>query len=106
MKQKLDSDVGRPVYKMRKAIVERYSDRPGNAGDSGVSVFRGLENVRAEWQLVCLTTHPEVVPVRRRIQATGGLNRSQGDPGNTESADENTYRAQWGLPQSHLMASV
>ena len=51
--------------------------------------FRGLENVRAEWQLVCLTPqHPEVVSLRRRIQATGGLNRSREILANTESADD------------------
>ena len=47
--------------------------------------------------------HPEVVSLRRRIQATGGLNRSREILANTESADEKYVSRSMGLPQSHLM---
>ena len=55
MKQKLDSDVGRAVYKMRKAIVEPVFGQTRECRGFRRFSFRGLENVRAEWQLVCLT---------------------------------------------------
>ena len=55
MKQKLDSDVGRAVYKMRKAIVDPVFGQTRECRGFRRFSFRGLENVRAEWQLVCLT---------------------------------------------------
>ena len=55
MKQKLDSDVGRAVYKMRKAIVGPVFGQTRECRGFRRFSFRGLENVRAEWQLVCLT---------------------------------------------------
>ena len=55
MQHKLRTEAGRAVYKMRKAIVEpvfgQIKERRGFRRFS----LRGLENVRAEWKLVCLT---------------------------------------------------
>lgn len=55
MAHKLRTEAGRSVYKMRKAIVEpvfgQIKERRGFRRFS----LRGLDNVRSEWKLVCLT---------------------------------------------------
>jgi hypothetical protein len=55
MRHKLRTETGRATYKMRKAIVEpvfgQIEERRGFRRFS----LRGLDNVRAEWKLVCLT---------------------------------------------------
>jgi transposase len=55
MRHKLGTEAGRSIYKMRKAIVEpvfgHIKERRGFRRFS----LRGLENVRSEWKLVCLT---------------------------------------------------
>ena len=57
MRHKLRTAEGRAVYKMRKAIVEpvfgQIKERRGFRRFS----LRGLENVRSEWKLVCLTSN-------------------------------------------------
>ena len=55
MKQKLQSDAGRAIYKMRKAIVEPVFGQIKECRRFRRFSFRGLEKVRAEWKLVCLT---------------------------------------------------
>jgi transposase len=55
MKQKLQSEAGRAVYKMRKAIVEPVFGQIKECRHFRRFSLRGLENVQAEWQLVCLT---------------------------------------------------
>jgi transposase len=55
MKQKLQSDAGRAIYKMRKAIVEPVFGQIKECRRFRRFSFRGIENVRAEWSLVCLT---------------------------------------------------
>lgn len=55
MKQKLQSEAGRAIYKMRKAIVEPVFGQIKECRHFRRFSFRGLENVRAEWKLVCLT---------------------------------------------------
>src|SRR6266699_6491199 len=54
MKQKLQSDAGRAIYKMRKAIVEPVFGQIKDCRHFRRFSFRGLENVKAEWKLVCL----------------------------------------------------
>jgi hypothetical protein len=57
MRQKLRTEAGRSIYKMRKAIVEpvfgQIKERRGFRRFS----LRGLDNVRREWKLVCLTSN-------------------------------------------------
>jgi hypothetical protein len=57
MSHKLRTEDGRSVYKMRKAIVEpvfgQIEERHGFRRFS----LRGLDNVRSEWKLVCLTAN-------------------------------------------------
>ena len=57
MRHKLRTEAGRSIYKMRKAIVEpvfgQIKERRGFRRFS----LRGLENVRHEWKLVCLTSN-------------------------------------------------
>ncbi len=57
MRHKLRTEAGRAVYKMRKAIVEpvfgQIKERRGFRRFS----LRGLNNVRREWKLVCLTSN-------------------------------------------------
>lgn len=55
MKQKLQSDAGRAVYKMRKAIVEPVFGQIKECRQFRRFSFRGVVKVRAEWKLVCLT---------------------------------------------------
>jgi hypothetical protein len=57
MRQKLRTEAGRSIYKMRKAIVEpvfgQIKERRGFRRFS----LRGLDNVRREWKLVCLASN-------------------------------------------------
>ncbi len=57
MAHKLRTEAGRSIYKMRKAIVEpvfgQIKERRGFRRFS----LRGLDNVRSEWKLVCLTSN-------------------------------------------------
>lgn len=55
MKQKLQTDAGRAIYKMRKAIVEPVFGQIKECRHFRRFSFRGLEKVTAEWKLVCLT---------------------------------------------------
>jgi transposase len=55
MKQKLQSEAGHAIYKMRKAIVEPVFGQIKECRHFRRFSLRGLENVRAEWKLVCLT---------------------------------------------------
>ena len=55
MKQKLDSDAGRNLYRMRKAIVEPVFGQIKEWRGFRRFSLRGLKKVRAEWKLVCLT---------------------------------------------------
>ena len=55
MKQKLQSEAGRALYKMRKAIVEPVFGQIKECRGFRRFSLRGLESVRAEWKLVCLT---------------------------------------------------
>ena len=55
MKQKLQSDAGRAIYKMRKAIVEPVFGQIKECRHFRRFSLRGLKKVRAEWKLVCLT---------------------------------------------------
>jgi transposase len=55
MQHKLRTEAGQAIYKMRKAIVEPIFGQTKEARGFRRFSFRGLENVRAEWQLVCLT---------------------------------------------------
>jgi hypothetical protein len=57
MQHKLRTEAGRSIYKMRKAIVEpvfgQIKERRGFRRFS----LRGMEKVRCEWKLVCLTSN-------------------------------------------------
>jgi len=55
MRQKLQSEAGRALYKMRKAIVEPVFGQIKECRGFRRFSFRGLEKVRAEWKFVCLT---------------------------------------------------
>lgn len=55
MQHKLKTTEGRDVYKMRKAIVEPVFGQIKEARGFRRFSFRGLENVKAEWALICLT---------------------------------------------------
>jgi transposase len=55
MKQKLQSESGRALYKMRKAIVEPVFGQIKECRQFRRFSFRGIAKVRAEWKLVCLT---------------------------------------------------
>jgi transposase len=55
MKQKLKTEPGRALYKMRKAIVEPVFGQIKDARGIRAFLLRGLEKVRAEWELICAT---------------------------------------------------
>ena len=55
MKQKLKTEAGRDLYRMRKAIVEPVFGQIKEQRGMRRFLLRGLQNVRAEWKLICLT---------------------------------------------------
>jgi hypothetical protein len=55
MKRKFASEAGRDVYRMRKAIVEPVFGQIKEWRGFRRFSLRGMENVRGEWKLVCLT---------------------------------------------------
>jgi transposase len=55
MKRKLQTQVGRRIYAMRKAIVEPVFGQIKQARGFRQFLVRGLEKVQMEWALVCLT---------------------------------------------------
>ena len=58
MKRKLASQAGRDMYRMRKAIVEPVFGQIKEWRGFRRFSLRGLDNVRGEWKLVCLTHNP------------------------------------------------
>ncbi|MCX6623033.1 MAG: IS1182 family transposase [Acidobacteria bacterium] len=55
MAQKLRTEAGHSIYKMRKAIVEPVFGQTKEGRGFCRFSFRGVGNVRLEWTLVCLT---------------------------------------------------
>ena len=55
MKQKLKTQAGRDLYRMRKAIVEPVFGQIKEWRGFRRFLLRGLQKVRAEWKLICLT---------------------------------------------------
>src|SRR5271157_2192347 len=55
MRQKLKTDQGRSIYKMRKAIVEPVIGQIKEIRGFRRFSFRGFKKVEAEWLLICLT---------------------------------------------------
>jgi transposase len=55
MKRKLQTKAGKAVYAARKTIVEPVFGQIKHARGFRQFLLRGLEKVRAEWSLVCLT---------------------------------------------------
>ena len=55
MRQKLKTEAGRAIYKMRKAIVEPVFGQIKESRGIRRFSFRGLENVTCEWALICMT---------------------------------------------------
>ena len=79
MKQKLQSEAGRAVYKMRKAIVEPVFGQIKECRHFRRFSLRGLENVQAEWTLVCLTHNLLKLYRSRRVDTdVGSMNQGAG----------------------------
>jgi len=55
MKRKLQTQLGRRIYAMRKAIVEPVFGQIKQARGFRQFLLRGVEKVQTEWALVCLT---------------------------------------------------
>ena len=55
MRRKLQSDAGKALYKMRKAIVEPVFGQIKAARGIRAFLLRGIEKARAEWKLICAT---------------------------------------------------
>lgn len=55
MKQKLKTEAGRAIYRMRKAIVEPVFGQIKERRGFRRFVLRGVGKVRCEWKLICLT---------------------------------------------------
>jgi hypothetical protein len=57
MQHKLRTELGRAVYKRRKAIIEPVFGQIKEQRGFRRFSLRGLEKVRAEWKLVCATAN-------------------------------------------------
>jgi hypothetical protein len=55
MRDKLSTDAGKAVYKMRKAVVEPVFGQIKEVRGLRRLSMRGLEKVAKEWQIICLT---------------------------------------------------
>lgn len=55
MRHKLRTEAGQAIYKMRKAIVEPVFGQTKERRGFRRFSFRGMDNVSAEWKLICLT---------------------------------------------------
>ena len=55
MKQKLKTEAGRALYKMRKAIVEPVFGQIKAVRGIRMFLLRGIEKTSAEWKLICAT---------------------------------------------------
>lgn len=55
MRSKLQTPEGRDIYKMRKAIVEPVFGQIKEARGLRRFLLRGLDDARAEWNIICLT---------------------------------------------------
>lgn len=55
MRQKLKTEAGRAIYKMRKAIVEPVFGQIKESRGIRRFSFRGIEKVTYEWALICMT---------------------------------------------------
>jgi hypothetical protein len=55
MRRKLKTKAGKAVYARRKAIVEPVFGQIKQARGFRQFLLRGIEKVRGEWSLVCLT---------------------------------------------------
>jgi transposase len=55
MRAKLRTEEGHSVYKMRKAIVEPVFGQIKDVRGLRRFLLRGLDNVRAEWAIICMT---------------------------------------------------
>jgi transposase len=55
MKRKLQTDAGKALYKMRKAIVEPVFGQIKAARGIRAFLLRGMEKASAEWKLICAT---------------------------------------------------
>src|SRR5947209_20340394 len=55
MRQKLKTEAGREVYRMRKATVEPVFGQIKEWRGFRRFMLRRLQKVRAEWKLICLT---------------------------------------------------
>jgi transposase len=73
MKRKLQTETGKALYKMRKAIVEPVFGQIKAARGIRAFLLRGMEKASAEWKLIC-TTH-NLLKLFRASQAE--YNKSQ-----------------------------
>ena len=55
MQRKLETKAGAAVYALRKTIVEPVFGQIKQARGFRQFLLRGLEKVRGEWALICLT---------------------------------------------------
>ena len=55
MKRKLQSEAGKALYKMRKAIVEPVFGQIKAVRGIRAFLLRGIEKASAEWKLICST---------------------------------------------------
>jgi transposase len=70
MRQRLKTETGRQLYRMRKAIVEPVFGQIKAARGIRAFLLRGFEKVRAEWKLICATHNLlKMFRAARRLQA-------------------------------------
>ena len=69
MRERLASETGKALYKMRKAIVEPVFGQIKEARNFRRFRLRGLKNASGEWKLIC-ATHNLLKIYRHRIALT------------------------------------
>ena len=98
MREKLRTEAGRTVYKMRKAIVEPVFGQIKEQRGFRRFSLRGKENVSREWKLVCAASN-----LLKLFRAGGVPEMAQNGPGKGPAVPKTAQKACYKLPTGLLL---